>query len=140
MKVIKIFSKRVVRLTALILCLLVVLPLAACGENRREQREIYAMDTIMTLTAYGKNAEAGLNAAESVILAMDVMLDPELPTSTVYAIRPVTAATSRREMTALVFFIFINSFMYTLDLSAIRPACEGLRAVPRGIYGHCRRL
>ena len=86
MKVIKIFSKRFVRLTALILCLLLVLPLAACGENRREQREIYAMDTIMTLTAYGKNAEAGLNAAESVILAMDVMLDPELSTSTVYAI------------------------------------------------------
>ena len=92
MKVIKIFSKRVVRLTALILCLLLVLPLAACGENRREQREIYAMDTIMTLTAYGKNAEAGLNAAESVILAMDVMLDPELPTSTVYAINHANGA------------------------------------------------
>ena len=92
MKVIKIFSKRFVRLTALILCLLLVLPLAACGENRREQREIYAMDTIMTLTAYGKNAEAGLNAAESVILAMDVMLDPELPTSTVYAINHANGA------------------------------------------------
>ena len=44
------------------------------------------MDTIMTLTAYGKNAEAGLRAAESVILSMDDMLDPDLPTSTVYAI------------------------------------------------------
>ena len=86
MKHIKIFSKRSLRLAALLLCLAMMLPLAACGENRKLQKEIYAMDTIMTLTAYGKQADAGLNAAESVILAMDVMLDPELSTSTVYAI------------------------------------------------------
>ncbi len=92
MKHTKIFSKRLLRLTAMLLCLVLVLPLAACGENRKEQREIYAMDTIMTLTAYGKNAEAGLNAAESVILAMDVMLDPELSTSTVYAINHANGA------------------------------------------------
>ncbi len=92
MKHTKIFSERALRLTALLLCLLLILPLAACGENRKEQREIYAMDTIMTLTAYGKNAEAGLDAAESVILAMDVMLDPELSTSTVYAINHANGA------------------------------------------------
>ncbi|MBR5093865.1 MAG: FAD:protein FMN transferase [Oscillospiraceae bacterium] len=86
MKHTNIFSKHALRLIALILCLATVLPLSACGENRMQQREIYSMDTIMTLTAYGKNAEAGLNAAESVILAMDAMLDPELSTSTVYAI------------------------------------------------------
>lgn len=43
------------------------------------------MDTLMTLTAYGKKGEAGLAAAEAVITSMDKMLDPELPTSTVYA-------------------------------------------------------
>ncbi len=86
MKHTKIFSERALRIAALLLCLCMALPLAACGENHKEQREIYAMDTVMTLTAYGSNAEAGLNAAESVILAMDVMLDPELSTSTVYAI------------------------------------------------------
>lgn len=86
MKHTKIFSKRFLRLAALLLCLAMMLPLAACGENRKVQKEIYSMDTIMTLTAYGKQAEAGLAAAESVILAMDVMLDPELSTSTVYAI------------------------------------------------------
>lgn len=83
MKHIKINCKR---LCALLLCLLMVLPLAACGGSRTEQREVYAMDTIMNLTAYGKEAQAGLDAAESVILAMDAMLNPELPTSTVYAI------------------------------------------------------
>lgn len=92
MKHTKIFSKRALRLTAFLLCLLMILPLAACGENRKQQREIYAMDTIMTLTAYGKKAETGLDAAESVILAMDVMLDPELSTSTVYAINHANGA------------------------------------------------
>ena len=80
------FSNRLLRGTALLLCLLMILPLAACGETRKTQREIYSMDTIMTLTAYGNDAEKGLNAAESVILAMDAMLDPELETSTVYAV------------------------------------------------------
>lgn len=83
MKRTKIFSNRLV---AALLALVMLLPLAACGENRKVMRELYSMDTVMTLTAYGENAEKGLNAAESVILAMDAMLDPELPTSTVYAI------------------------------------------------------
>ena len=86
MKHTKIFSKRFSRAAALLLCLCMILPLAACGENRKVAKEIYAMDTIMTLTAYGDQAEKGLDAAASVILAMDAMLDPELPTSTVYAI------------------------------------------------------
>ncbi len=86
MKHTRIFSDRAKRCAALLLCLCMALALPACGENRKVTREIYAMDTVMTLTAYGDNAEAGLNAAESVIMAMDVMLDPELPTSTVYAI------------------------------------------------------
>ena len=86
MKHTKIFSKRVMRVLSLCLVLLMILPLAACGENRSSKREIFSMDTVMTLTAYGNNGEKALDAAESVILAMDVMLDPELPTSTVYAI------------------------------------------------------
>ena len=82
----KIFSEWMKRAAALLLCLCMALSLAACGENRKVTREIYAMDTVMTLTAYGSNADAGLDAAESVIFAMEAMLDPELPTSTVYAI------------------------------------------------------
>ncbi len=82
----KIFSNRLLRAAALLLCLAMMLPLAACGENRKSTRELFAMDTVMTLTAYGNNGEKALDAAASVILAMDVMLDPELSTSTVYAI------------------------------------------------------
>ena len=63
-----------------------LVPLAGCGETRETQREVYAMDTVMTLTAYGKKADAGLRAAESIISSMDAALDPELSTSTTYAI------------------------------------------------------
>lgn len=86
MKHTKISSNRSLRLLALLLCLAMAQSLTACGENRKVTQELYSMDTVMTLTAYGDKAEQGLTAASSVILAMDVMLDPELSTSTVYAI------------------------------------------------------
>ena len=50
------------------------------------------MDTVMTLTAYGNKADIGLNAAQSVIMSMDSMLDPELETSTTYAINNAMGA------------------------------------------------
>lgn len=68
-----------------LLCAVALLSLAACGETKESRTEILAMDTYMTLVAYGKNRDKGLAAAESVIRTMDSMLDPELPTSTVYA-------------------------------------------------------
>ena len=74
------------RMLLLLLCLAMALPLAACGETKRSQRQGFAMDTVMTLTAYGKNAERGLNAAQGVILSMNDMLDPDIETSTTYAI------------------------------------------------------
>ena len=77
---------------AALLCLCMLLPLAACGETKQSQREIFAMDTIMTLTAYGNQREAGLDAAQSIIQAMDASLDPELETSTTYAINHANGA------------------------------------------------
>jgi len=74
------------KLISALLCLAMLLPLAACGESKLSQRELFAMDTIMTLSAYGNKGEAGLNAAQSIILSMDASLDPELETSTTYAI------------------------------------------------------
>ena len=74
------------RLALLLLCASMLLGLCACGETRMSQRQVFAMDTVMTLTAYGKNAERALNQAASVIQSMNDMLDPDLPTSTTYAI------------------------------------------------------
>ena len=78
-------TKTCYKVISLFLCLAMLLPLTACGEEKKSQSEIFAMDTQMTLTAYGKNREAGLSAAESIIRSMDSMLDPDLETSTVYA-------------------------------------------------------
>lgn len=74
------------KLICALLCALMILPLSGCGETRLNQKEVYAMDTVMTLSAYGNNGPKGLTAAESVILSLDAMLDPEVETSTAYAI------------------------------------------------------
>ena len=68
------------------LCLCMILPLAGCGETKMSQRTVFAMDTVMTLTAYGNNAERGLTAAQGVIQSLNDMLDPDIETSTTYAI------------------------------------------------------
>ena len=87
MRLIKIWSKRFACIVALILCFATLLSLTACGaSSNMEQKQIFAMDTVMTLTAYGKHAQEGLSAATSVINSMEALLDPELPTSTTYAI------------------------------------------------------
>jgi len=81
-------SRRVLcaRFMAVLLCLSLMLPLSACGESKESQKQVFAMDTAMTIVAYGKNRDAGIAAAESVIVSMDSMLDPENPASTIYAI------------------------------------------------------
>lgn len=82
MKHINTFSKAV----CLILSLALLLTLSACGETRPSQIQVSAMNTVITLTAYGKSADRGLVAAESIIKSLDAMLDPGVETSTVYAI------------------------------------------------------
>ena len=78
-------KRKLIRLICALLCVVMIFPLAACGETKESRSTIFAMDTYMTLVAYGKYREDGLAAAEAVINSMDSMLDPELPTSTVYA-------------------------------------------------------
>ena len=78
------------RIICLILCVTLCLSsavlLSGCGESKMEQMEIWSMHTTMTLTCYGKNRENGLTAAANVINSLNSMVDPELDTSTVYAI------------------------------------------------------
>jgi len=63
-----------------------LLSLGGCGESNMSQSQFYSMNASVTVTAYGKNAKAGLSAAESVFVSLDAQLDPETPTSTVYTI------------------------------------------------------
>ena len=74
------------RLLALLLCCALVLPLSACGEAKSTTQQIFAMDTVMDLTAYGKKADDGINAAISIINSMDALLDPENERSKTYEI------------------------------------------------------
>lgn len=76
----------------ILLCLCALLALAGCGETKMSQRQVFAMDTVMTLTAYGNKADIGLNAAQSVIQSMDTMLDPDVDTSVAYAINHANGA------------------------------------------------
>lgn len=70
----------------ILLCVLLALPLSGCGEGTYYEKQIFSMDTYMTLTAYGKNAEDGLSSAIGVINSLDAMLDPENENSSVYAL------------------------------------------------------
>ncbi len=82
----------IIRALCILLALTMSLSLAGCGETKMSQRQLFAMDTIMTLSAYGNKAELGLNAAQSVIQSLDTMLDPDVETSVVYAINHADGA------------------------------------------------
>lgn len=74
------------KLLALLIAAVMAFGLTGCGEAERHDAQITSMDTVMGFTAYGTNGEAGIEAAEKLINALDSMLDPELRSSTVYAI------------------------------------------------------
>ena len=67
----------------LLVCLL--LGLTGCSEQKLT-KQIFAMDTYMELTAYGKNAEVALKDVINTINQYSVDLDPEVEKSTVYAL------------------------------------------------------
>jgi thiamine biosynthesis lipoprotein len=74
------------RAVAALLCAALLLPFGGCvKKDEAFKKEIFAMDTVMLLTAYGKNGEAGLTAAQNIINTMDAMLAPESDGSAVYA-------------------------------------------------------
>lgn len=60
-----------------------LLPLAACTSDEPVQTQLFAMDTMMSLTAYGKNAQAGIDSATGIIKSMDKALDPKSQDSVV---------------------------------------------------------
>lgn len=55
-------------------------------EAPKHQSQVFAMDTVMLLTAYGENGQKALEDAESVIYELEADLDPENPTGSVYAV------------------------------------------------------
>ena len=74
------------RLVPLVLSLLL---LAGCGggaKAEKHEKQLFAMDTVMLLTAYGDAGEAALSAAADTINALAADLDPEKEGSSVHAL------------------------------------------------------
>lgn len=74
------------RIIAFALCVFMVLPLCACTNDEPVQKQLFAMDTIMNITAYGKNASDGIDAAVGVINSLNDVLDPDNEGSYAYQI------------------------------------------------------
>ena len=62
------------------------LALSACGETEQTQVQTYAMGTTITITAYGRNTESGISAAQSIITSLANDSDPDISSSTCYKI------------------------------------------------------
>ena len=61
------------RRVCMILLAAALLLLAACGETPPVQKELFAMDTVLSLKVWGD--EAALNAVSDELLRLDAMLD-----------------------------------------------------------------
>lgn len=79
----------------LALCMLTVLFVSGCGqgtEENKSEKEIYAMDTIMTLTLYGDKAEETMNEAVSLIHRYDSLFSVTEPDSDISKINSASGA------------------------------------------------
>ncbi|MBR5750998.1 MAG: FAD:protein FMN transferase [Clostridia bacterium] len=63
------------------MALLMALSLSACTKNKSETRELFAMDTYMTLTAYGESADKALDDAVRLINENDARWSVTRPES-----------------------------------------------------------
>ena len=73
-----------------LLCVLLLaalsVSLCGCGDSTEHTKQTYALGTTITLTAYGSKGEAALSSAVATISAVDAMCDPDVSTSTCYAL------------------------------------------------------
>ena len=63
------------RFASLVLAALMLTSLTACGETKNNTKTVYAMDTVMNLTACGADSDAALTEAEELLYALDRLLD-----------------------------------------------------------------
>ena len=71
--------------------LLLCLPLSACGGDQGQTAELFAMDTVMTLTAYGGDADAALTEAQREINGLEALLSRTRPDSEISRINAAPA-------------------------------------------------
>ena len=87
----------------LILCFAIILFLSACAKTEEAKKTVFAMDTVMELTVYGKGAEAAVEAGEAEIFRLDDLLDRGNENSDIYKLNNGTdIGRISRETTELV--------------------------------------
>lgn len=89
-------KKSYFRLSGVLLFLLCIAMLTACqnsDENKKVSKDIFAMDTYMTVTAYGKNAESGVNKAVDEINRLETVLSAEKQESDIYKLNETGSGT-----------------------------------------------
>ena len=76
------------KLTVLLLSILILTGCQGSGDasvkTEKAEKTVYAMDTVMSLTAYGENADAGLTKAEQEILRLENLLSISRESSDIY--------------------------------------------------------
>ena len=63
------------RVATIIITIAAIFSVSACASKRAEMADFFAMDTFMSITAYGKNAKNAVEKAERVITAMSEQLN-----------------------------------------------------------------
>jgi len=86
---------------AFILALLLLPPLAGCAPAQA-QEELFAMDTVMSLTAYGAAGETGLEAAKAEIRRLDSLLSVSGGASEIRRVNEAGGGTVSEETAALL--------------------------------------
>lgn len=79
-----------------------VLSLTACGGEQPESIQLFAMDTVMDLTAYGENAAAALTDASREINRLERLLSRTIDTSEISQINAGGAVTVSEETASLL--------------------------------------
>lgn len=98
-------KKSYFRLSGVLLFLLCIAMLTACqnsDENKKVSKDIFAMDTYMTVTAYGKNAENGVNKAVDEINRLETVLSAEKQESDIYKLNETGSGTLSTDIKNIV--------------------------------------
>lgn len=111
--------------------------LAQDAGAEKHQKQVFAMDTVMLLTAYGEKAEAALEAAEARIYALEADLDPESPSGSVYALN--AGAGSQVEVSQDCYNVMSTAMDYwSLSGGSLDPGLYPLSKAWGFIGGDCR--
>ena len=90
------------RLACLLLACLTALALAACGAQKPQEISLFAMDTYMTLSAYGDNAGEALTAASQEINRLEATLSRTIDTSDISRLNAGEAVSVQQETRELL--------------------------------------